>query len=356
MKIAKYYNNKDVRIEEMPQPEIGAGELLVKVMASGICGSDVLEWYRLKKAPLVLGHEIAGEIVEVGEGVKGYKPEGSGLASDSQSHKKGDRVFVAHHVPCNTCRYCLNGQHTVCETLHTTNYYPGGFSEYIRVPQINADRGVFLLPKEMSYDVGTFIEPLACVIRGQRMAEIKPGQSVLILGGGISGLLHLLTAHASGVRQVFVTDINDYRLKAAKELGANAVINAKENVAESLRKVNENRLADVVIVCTGAISAFAQAMQCVDRAGTILCFAAPEPGVNLAVPANDFWRQSIKIMHSYGSAALDTTMAIDMLRAGTIPVEKMITHRLALTEAGLGFKLVAEAKESIKVILHPHSK
>ncbi len=342
MHVAMYYNNRDVRIEEMPQPKIGAGELLVKVMASGICGSDVLEWYRAKKAPLVLGHEISGEIVEVGEGVRAYK--------------KGDRVFVAHHVPCNTCRYCLNGHHTVCETLHTTNYYPGGFSEYIRVPEINVDRGIFLLPEEISYDAGTFIEPLACVIRGQRMVDIKSGQSVLILGAGISGLLHLLSAQANGIRQIFVTDINEYRLKAAKELGARAVINAKENLPERLRKVNENRFTDLVIVCTGATSAFAQAMQCVDRAGIILCFAAPEPGINLSVPANDFWRQSIKIMHSYGSAPQDTVMAIDTLRAGTIPVEKMITHRLPLEDAALGFKLVAEAKESIKVILQPHKK
>lgn len=340
MRVAMYYNNRDVRVEQMPRPKIGAGELLVKVIASGICGSDVLEWYRVKKAPLVLGHEIAGEIVEVGEDVKGYKIQ--------------DRVFVAHHVPCNTCRYCLSGNHTVCETLHTTNYYPGGFAEYIRVPKINVDRGVFLLPQEISYEEGTFIEPLACVIRGQRMSGLLSNQSVLILGAGISGLLHLLTARASGVSQIFVTDINEYRLKFAQELLATAIINAKENLPVRLREVNENRLADLVVICTGATSAFLQALQCVDRAGTILCFAATEPGVTLPVPVNDFWRQSIKIMHSYGSASVDTIAAIDLLRTGNVGVKKMITHRLGLADAGLGFKLVAEAKECIKVIIEPH--
>jgi L-iditol 2-dehydrogenase len=264
MRVATYYNNKDIRIEEIPLPKISPDELLVKVMASGICGSDVMEWYRIKRAPLVLGHEATGEIVEVGKNVKQFK--------------KGQRVFVSHHIPCNTCRYCLNGNHTVCETLHTTNYFPGGFSEYIRVPAINVERGTFVLPDEISYEVGTFIEPLACVVRGQRMANLKPNQSVLIIGCGISGLLHLLLAQASGVKQLIVSDINEYRLKVAKELNAQATINAKEDLPTQLRKVNNDRLVDLVIVCTSALSAFQQSLKCIDRAGTILCFAPTEPG------------------------------------------------------------------------------
>ena len=197
MRVAMYYNNQDVRLEEIPTPQIGPGELLVKVLASGICGSDVMEWYRIKKAPLLLGHEIAGEIVKVGEGVNSYKT--------------GDRVFVSHHIPCNTCHYCLSGYHTACETLHTTNYDPGGFAEYIRVPQLNVDRGVFLLPNEVSYEQGAFVEPLACVVRGQRVATLKPAQTVLILGSGISGLLHILLAHASGAGRVIATDVSEYR-------------------------------------------------------------------------------------------------------------------------------------------------
>jgi len=171
MRVAMYYNNNDVRLEEMPVPRIGPGEILVKVIASGICGSDVLEWYRIKKAPIVLGHEIAGEIVEVGEGVGKVK--------------EGDRVFVSHHVPCNTCRYCRSGNHTVCETLHTTNFDPGGFAEYIRAPRINVDQGTFILPDEITFEDGSFVEPLACVVRGQRVAGFRPGMSVLVLGSGM---------------------------------------------------------------------------------------------------------------------------------------------------------------------------
>jgi L-iditol 2-dehydrogenase len=110
----------------------------------------------------------------------------------------GDRVFVSHHVPCNTCQYCLNGFHTLCDTLRSTNFDPGGFAEYIRVPEINVDRGIFLLPEEISYEEGVFIEPLACVLRGQRLAKFKPGQSVFVIGSGISGLLHIALARASG--------------------------------------------------------------------------------------------------------------------------------------------------------------
>jgi len=339
MRVAKYYNNRDVRLEEMPIPEIGDGEILLKVKASGICGSDVMEWYRIKKAPLVLGHEATGEIAKVGKAAGRYK--------------SGDRVFVSHHVPCNTCRYCLNGQHTVCETLHTTNFFPGGFSEYIRVPAINVDRGVFLLPEEISFEEGTFIEPLACVVRGQRMAELRPAQSVLILGAGLSGLLHLLAARAQGAGRIIVTDINEYRLKKAQELGATAVVNAKEDLAVFLRGTNERRLADLVIVCTSKLSAFQQALKTVDRAGTILCFAPTEPGESLAVPVNDFWRQSIKILHSYGASPLDNFIARESIRSGNIPVKKLITHQLSLKNAGLGFQLVAEAKECIKVIIEP---
>ncbi len=339
MRVAMYYRNNDVRVEEMPVPKIGKAELLVKVMASGICGSDVMEWYRIKKAPRVLGHEITGEIVEAGEAVKNYK--------------KGDRVFVSHHVPCNTCHYCLSGYHTACETLHRTNYDPGGFAEYLRVPEINVDRGVYILPDSMSYEEGTFIEPLACVLRGQKVANLKPGQSVLVIGSGMSGLLHVNLARALGAGKIIATDINEYRLKAALKFGADAVINAKEDVPKRVKELNEGRLADIVIVCTGVMPAVNQALQSVDSGGTILFFAVPEPGINISVPINDFWRNEIKMMTSYGASPSDLLLAIELIKAHRVDVKDMITHKLAMSEAGLGFKLVAEGGESIKVIIEP---
>jgi L-iditol 2-dehydrogenase len=339
MRVARYYNNSDVRLEEMPKPDIGPDEMLVKVVASGICGSDVLEWYRIKKAPLVLGHEIAGEIVEVGRNITEYET--------------GTRVFVSHHVPCNTCRYCLNGNHTACDTLHTTNFFPGGFAEFLRVPPINVDRGTFVLPDEVSFEEGVFIEPLACIVRAQREANLRSGDSVLILGSGISGLLHLLLAQTMGAGRIIATDISPYRLSKAKELGAEEVIDAREDVPARVREVNDGRPADLVIVCTGAYSAFEQALASVDRGGTVLCFATTEPGVELSVPINDFWRNSIKVLPSYGNSPYDATIAVELIRSRRVPVEQLITHRLSLEETGKGFQLVAGATESIKVVVEP---
>jgi L-iditol 2-dehydrogenase len=340
MIVAVYYNNNDVRTEERPVPKIGAGELLVKVHSSGICGSDVMEWYRIKKAPLVLGHEIGGEIVEVGSGVKKYKV--------------GDRVFVSHHVPCNKCRYCLTGHHTACHTLHTTNYDPGGFSQFLRVPEINLDCGVFVLPDKMSYDEAVFIEPLACVVRSQNAAGVKAGQNVLILGAGISGLLHLLLAKARGADNIVVTDVNEFRLKKAMELGATAVVNAKGNVIEDAKKANDGNLFDVIIVATGAFSAFKQALELADKGGKVMFFAPTEPGLKLDIPVNDFWRNDMTLLTSYGAAPQDNQESLELLSSKKVLINKLITHRLPIEKTGEGFKLTASGKDSIKVVIEPN--
>ncbi len=338
-----WYNNQDVRIEEMPIPQIGAGELLVRVEASGICGSDVMEWYRIDRAPLVLGHEIGGQVVAVGQGVERYK--------------EGDRVTAAHHVPCNTCHYCLSGHHTACETLRRTNFDPGGFAEYIRLPAINVDRGVFLLPDGVSYEEATFVEPLACVLRGQRMARMQLGCSVLVIGSGITGLLHVQVARKLGGGRVVATDINDYRLETARHLGADNTFRAEEDLPAVLRQVNQGCLADLVIVCTGAASAIAQALKSVERGGTILLFAPTDPGVTIPISVNElFFRNDITLTTSYAGSPADYQTALELIRAGTIKVREMITHRLSLTEAARGFQLVASARNSIKVILEPHKK
>jgi L-iditol 2-dehydrogenase len=339
MKVAMYYNNNDVRIEEMPVPTIGDTELLVKVKASGICGSDVMEWYRIKKAPKVLGHEIAGDIVAVGKNVKKYKI--------------GDRVFVSHHVPCNTCQFCKNNQQTLCHTLHSTNFYPGGFAEYLRVPEINVDRGVFVLPKGMSYEQGVFIEPLACVVRGLKTARMKPGQTVLVIGSGISGLLQIKLAKAWNAAKILATDVEDYRLQAAKKFGADVVIHAKENVPEEVKKHNEGRLADLVVLCTGALPAVQQALHSVEAGGTVLFFAPTAPGDDAPFPLFELWNKQVTIVSTYAGSLEDINTAIELITTKKVIVVDMISHTLPLSEAAKGFQLVAKAKDSMKVILEP---
>jgi len=300
----------------------------------------VMEWYRLDRAPLVLGHEIGGQIVEVGEGVERYK--------------EGQRVTAAHHVPCNNCHYCLSGHHTVCETLRQTNFDPGGFAEYIRLPAVNVDHGVFPLPDEVSYEEATFVEPLACILRGQRWADMQAGMSVLVIGSGIAGLLHIKLARALGAGHIVATDISSYRLEAAQKFGADIAVHAGEYSPDRLRQVNNGLLADLVIVCAGATSAIAQALQSVERGGTVLLFATTEPGVTIPISMNDlFWRTDITLTTSYAGSPADYAEALELIRTHRMPVRDMITHRLSMAEIGVGFQLVAEAQDSIKVIIEP---
>ena len=340
MLAAVYYNNKDVRIVDMPTPEIGRDEFLLKIMASGICGSDVTEWYRVPKAPKVLGHEATGVIAKTGKNLTRYHA--------------GDRVFVSHHVPCNKCRYCLRGHHTACETLHTTNYYPGGFAQYLRVPKINVEQGVYKLPDDMSFEEGTFIEPLACAIRGQRLAALQKEDTLLIIGGGLAGILHTQLAKAEGVRNIIVAGVNQYRLRMAEKFGAHCTIDGRLNIPQELKKINEGRLADQVFLCKGSTPAALMALECVDKGGTILFFAVPDPTVRIPVPVTEFWRNEITMKTSYGAAPQDLEESLAILVQKKLNVADMITHRFGIRQAAEGFRLMAEAGESLKVIIEPN--
>jgi L-iditol 2-dehydrogenase len=345
MRVAMYYANDDVRLEERPKPEIGPGEIMVRIESSGICGSDCMEWYRIHRVPLVLGHEIAGVIVETGKGVKRFKT--------------GDRVSVAHHVPCGACRYCRDGHETVCDTLRKTNFDPGGFSEFVRVPKINVAKGTFLIPKSVSFDEATFIEPLACVLRGQRLAGFadkkkNEDKAVLVMGSGMSGILHIQAARNAGAGRIIATDVCGYRLKAAKKFGATVVTDARDYTPERLREQNDGRLADFVIICASATPVFEQAFRSVERGGTVLFFAAAGQGAAVGLPINDlFWRNEVTLMSSYAGSPQDHREALELIRSRKIDCCAMISHEFGLADTVKGFKLVAEARESMKVIIRP---
>ncbi len=340
MRAAVYYGNSDVRIEERTKPKIGPKEILLKVEASGICGSDCLEWYRRDKVPLILGHEVSGVINDMGENVSGYRC--------------GERIAVAHHVSCGRCFWCKHNHETVCETLRKTNFDPGGFCEYLRIPEINVEKGIFRLPGSVSFEEATFIEPLACVVRGQRLARFIPGQVVLVIGSGISGILHIQLAKARSKGLVFSTDINTYRLSAAKNFGADKVIDGNEDVPALLRNFNNGRLADLVVLCASAKSAVEQALRCVERGGTVLFFAAGGEKEIIPLSVNDiFWRNEVTLTSSYAAGYNDHVEALELIRRGKIKVKEMITHRLSLSEVQKGFRLTAEAGESLKVVINP---
>ncbi|MDI6605938.1 MAG: zinc-binding dehydrogenase, partial [Candidatus Omnitrophota bacterium] len=261
--------------------------------------------------------------------------------SKSPKYKTGQRVFVSHHVPCNNCKYCLEGNHTACEVLHKGNYDPGGYSEFVRVPQENVERGTYLLPEDLSYEEATMIEPLACAVRGIRIIGVKKAHTVLILGSGISGLLNIILCKLIGAK-VIATDIDQYRMRKAQEFGADQVINAREKL---------DFKADRVILCTGALPAVRQAFDCIDRKGIILLFAVPDK--NIEIPTTDFWRNELTIVSSYGAAPQDLQEAIDLIKNKKVKLKGMITHQLPLEEIQKGFKIVANARDSLKVILVP---
>ena len=343
MHAAMYYNNKDIRLVDIPVPEIGQGELLMQIEASGICGSDILEWYRIKKAPLVLGHEIAGQVVQVGEGVDKFK--------------RGDRIVAAHHVPCNTCYYCLSGHHTACDTLRSTNFYPGGFAEYVRLPAINVDRGTFLIPEGLSYEEATFHEPLGCIIRANRVARFKPGESLLVFGSGIAGVLQIHYARHTGSGKILAVDPISSRLDAARKFGADEAIRPDDDIPAVFKKLNNGRLADLVFVCTGAEKAQLQALDCVERGGTIMYFAPTATDFKVPVSINElFFRNAITLTTSYGSSPYDSLLALEMLLSAKLNIREMITHRLPLAETAQGFQLVVDSKDSLKVIIQPQLK
>ena len=339
MRTAVYYTNHDVRLEDRPVPAIGPDELLMRINRSGICGSDVMEWYRRHRAPLVLGHEVAGTVAAVGAGVRGYRV--------------GDRITAAHHVPCNVCRYCRRGHHTMCHTLHTTNFDPGGFVEYARLSPIHVERGVFRLPESVSFDQAVFVEPLACVVRAQRIAPVREDDTVFVLGSGIIGLLHIKLARAAGARRIVASDLSEHRLAAAVRFGAAAAFRPDGDLAAQVRDANEGRLADLVIVCTGAGVAIAQALRCAEPGGTVMLFAPSGPELTFPpVPFNEtFFRTDLTVTTSYGAAPADYAEALDLIARRRVHVDDMITHRLGLSDAAEGFRLVAAADDSIKVIL-----
>jgi L-iditol 2-dehydrogenase len=338
MKVAVWYNNQDIRIEDVPTPQPGPTEMLVKVVACGICGSDIVEWYRLPRAPLVQGHEIGAEVVEAGKSVKKFK--------------KGDRVFIAPKVPCLRCDYCKNGHFPVCSNVSAR--LPGGFAEYILVPEPLVEGGTYLLPDTMTYDQSTLIEPLACVVRAQKLAGVQENQAVMVMGCGMSGLLQVKLAKAKRCT-VIATDLHHRRLEFAAGIGADILIHAAEDLSERV-VAGIGRKADVVILCTAAISAVEQAWACVDKGGAVVFFAVPGPDKDVTVPINHFWTRETKILTSYYCGPPDIVDAIHLIETGAISVDDVITHRLPLSDIAKGFQLVINGEESLKVIIRPHQK
>jgi L-iditol 2-dehydrogenase len=339
MKVSRYYSRDDIRLEEMPVPKLGAGELLVQVKTCGLCGSDLMEWYTEEKAPAVLGHEPAGVVVELGEGVTQFEV--------------GDRVFVHHHVPCFTCHYCLRGYPTLCKTFKATHIDPGGFAEYIRVPALNVERDVLKLSPDLPFDQATLIEPVATCIRSIERAHIQAGDTVVVIGAGVTGLIHVQLARISGAGMVVATDFVPFRLEMARQLGADFAIDGREDVLTALRGLNEGRGADAVIVTAGSIQAMEQGMALAGGGATVLLFAPSPPEATLPMNPHRLLFSEITITASYSCSPAETRQALRLIQGGRIGTKALITHRFDLTGVGEAIHLAAQAGESLKVVITP---
>lgn len=341
MKIARLYNFSNIKIEDMPIPDIGHEDALVKTKACGICSGDVMQWYIEKKSPLVLGHEPSGEIVKVGKGLP-----------DSVLLDVGDRVFVHHHAPCMTCRHCLRHDFVQCDTWRKSRIIPGGISEYFVVPKINLLNDTLKLPEELSFEDGALIEPVACVVKSLNRSLLKNGDTLLVIGLGFMGQVHIMLGRSFGAHKIIGADMIPFRLMKGIEFGADKVIDvSRENLIESLSNFTGGHMADVVIVCPNSIEAIKQGLNCVARGGNLMLFAPAKPGEILTIDPNDIYFKDINISTSYSCGPEDTRHALRFIHSGFVTAKKLVTHRFSIDETEKAFKITAEAGNSLKCML-----
>jgi L-iditol 2-dehydrogenase len=338
MRAVEYHSNNDIRIVELPIPEIGPGELLVQLHACGLCASDVMEWYMRPRAPLYPGHEPAGVVAAVGPGV--------------QQFGVGQRVFVHHHVPCMVCHFCQRGSYSQCATFRATRLDPGGLAEFIRVPAPNVQLDVLPLPDNLSFEAATLIEPLGCCIRGIDRAAIRPGDSVLILGAGSNGIMLGQLAQQRGATRVIIVDPIAYRRQRALDAGIDHALDPQAGpLLEQIAAVNDGRKPDIVLVTPSKINAMLQGLDLVGPGGTVLLFAPPPPGETLPVAANQLFFQEISLCSTYSAGPYDTRLALELLQNGRIKAETVITHHFPLQDAAQAFRLVAEPGDALKALI-----
>jgi len=320
MRVARSVGVREVRIEDDPDPRAGDGEVVARVLACGVCGSDVLDSWVARKVPAVLGHELCAEVEEVGAGVRGVAP--------------GDRVVVHHHAPCGECRRCRRGHETLCEQFRATRLYPGGFAERVRVP---ADLVGELLPVEIDTERATFVEPLACVVRAFDRCGLRAGDSLLVVGTGTSGLLAVAAAHARAVEAVWVREPRPERLERALALGAER---------------HGNELVDVAIVCTTKPAAIADAFAAVAPGGALCLYAPPDPGQALGLDGHALYVGEVDVCASYSAGPRDMRAALALIATGRVDPAPLITHRLPLARTGEALEL-ARTGGAVKALVLP---
>ncbi|MGD9763950.1 MAG: alcohol dehydrogenase catalytic domain-containing protein [Candidatus Binatia bacterium] len=338
MKVARLYDFLDVRLEEAPVPAIGPGEALVRTRACGICSGDVVPWYIRKKAPLVFGHEPVGEIAAVGADV-------SGLSI-------GDRVFVHHHAPCFQCRACARGEFVQCPAWKQSHLDPGGMAEYFRVPAGNLARDTLLLPEHIADADGALVEPLACVVKSLDRAGAIDGAVVLIIGLGVMGQLHVRLARHLGARRILAADLVASRCAKALELGADVAIDASAvDLPIAVAEHTDGEGAEAVIVGPATVEAIQTGLACAARGGTVVQFMGTEPGAMLALSTYDFYFRELRLVPSYSCGPVETRRALELIAAGIVRADHVVTHRFPLDRVSEAYQVAALDKAAIKTLV-----
>lgn len=339
MRVAVYYRNEDVRLEQRPVPALQPGDLLVRMEACGLCAGETLETYQLPRAPRVIGHEPTGTVVSVGSGETRFPV--------------GDRVFAHHHVPCMVCHQCLRGRHTLCERFHQTHLDPGGFADYFRVPAENVRLDTHRLPESISFEEGTVIEPMACCFKGLRLTPTHPGDTLAIVGAGFMGLCFVQLACLTPAASIVAIDLNEWRLEQARALGATHTIHPTQvDPVAVMRDLTQGRGADAVFLTSSNRAALDLAMSLCAPGGTLHINAPPvDQGPHLS--AYDVFFREIRVNSAYSAGPTDTRAVLDLLAAGRVRASPLITHRFGLDGVGQAIQLVLSQGHSLKSVIVP---
>ena len=340
MKVAVYSNNHNVQIEDRPIPVPEPGGILVQTKACGVCVADTMEWYLMPRAPLSLGHEPTGVVAAVGAGTTAFK--------------EGDRVVVHHHVPCLVCEHCRRGNFTMCATFRKTHISPGGFSEYFTASSLHVERDTLALPKSLSFDVGTLVEPLACVIHAIKRAKIQAGDSVALIVTGVMGLMFIQVLKFWGVRNLVVYEVLDWRKQKAVEFGAPLVLTPladPEDEAKRIQEIMGADGADKVIVAAKDLRAMELSLRLVNKGGTVLFFATPQPDESIEFFPSQIFFNETTVTSSYSADHLDTRMALELLSNGTVDGAALITHHFPIERLSDAILQTVSRQESLKSVI-----
>lgn len=340
MKASVCYKQNDLRTEDLPIPEISDNEVLIKMLACGLCGTDIqkIRGDSVNK-PTVLGHEVVGEIVKKGKNVSKFEI--------------GDRVITAIHVPCFTCHYCNKGHYTICEQFRTNNIDPGGFAEFIRIPELHLNHLTHKVSNNVTDEEATLIEPIACCLHGLKQADIRPNDSVLIMGAGTIGILHAQLAKIKGANKVIVSDMSEFKLQKALKVGCDYAINIKEkNIIDEVNKITDGQGVDVIVIAAGVSSLVADAVNMVRRAGKIIVFSGFDKNKLVTIDVSRFFKDEISIIGTYSVTPYEFPEALDLLEKRKLNTKEMITHVYPLNKLSEAIDISTNPEQPVlKVII-----